>query len=198
MSWSPDYVTVSELKAYLRIDDSNTDDDTELGLAITAASRAIDLTCNRQFGSVSQEARIYSAEWDRQRCLVITEIDDLMAVTGTSVSVDDAVTTEYTLRPYNAPANGKPWTQIVFESGVGSYAVEGNVEITANWGWDAVPDVVREACLVQSARFFRRRESPMGVESDPSFSGSFGVSRFVEPDVALMLRTVKRWWAVAR
>ena len=50
MAWAPDYITTEELKASLRI--SDTVDDAELPAVVTAASRAIDQHCNRQFGKV--------------------------------------------------------------------------------------------------------------------------------------------------
>ena len=50
MAWQPDYVTTDELKTHLRIDLADTTDDDAIGIAITAASRAIDRSCGRQFG----------------------------------------------------------------------------------------------------------------------------------------------------
>jgi hypothetical protein len=59
-----DYVTVEELAAYARITDSNDDD--QLELAISAASRVIDRYCNRSFGEDAEE--VPSAV--KQACLI--------------------------------------------------------------------------------------------------------------------------------
>lgn len=75
MAWAPDYATVPELRDYVRIPLGDTVDDDELGLAVTAASRAIDETTNRQFGKVeAAEARLYTACPDYERGWWVVEI----------------------------------------------------------------------------------------------------------------------------
>src|SRR5687768_13557694 len=87
MAWAPNYVMTPELADYLRISDA--DDDTQLALAITAASRAVDRHTNRQFGLVAAvEERFYTATWDRRRRRMVVEIDDLMTTTGLLVDYD--------------------------------------------------------------------------------------------------------------
>jgi hypothetical protein len=202
MAWAPDYVTTSELKAYLRITD--TVDDTQLGFAITAASRAIDKYCGRQFGlTASAEARRYTAEWDKTSCLWFVPVDDFMTTVGLVVGVDldkddlfaDFIT-DYSKRPFNASQKSKPWTEIYIRSTstIKPGCTEGGVEVTAKWGWTAVPTVVKEACLLQASRFHSRRESPFGVAGSPDAGSELRLLAKVDADVGVALTDVIRWW----
>lgn len=198
MAWMPDYVSATELKSYLRIDD--TVDDTELGFAITAASRAIDRHCNRQFGDADSAAeRFYTARYDRRRCRYVIEIDDLHSSTGlsvTSVTAAEAITS-YTLHPINKPVDGGVYTQVVMDTDavVLPTTVEYDVSLsTTHWGWSAVPDTIKQACLLQSSRLFKRRESPFGVAGSPELGSEMRLLARVDPDVAVVLGPYVRWW----
>lgn len=193
MAWAPDYVTAAELKAYLRINDAV--DDVQIALAVTAASRAVDRNCNRQFGQVAApEARTYTARWDVQRRKYVVDIDDLMTVTGLSISTDAAVT-DYSLKPSNAAPKGKPWTLLVLNEG-GTCEDDG-VTVTAQFGWAAVPTAVKQATLMQAARFFKRRDAAFGVAGSPELGSELRLLAKVDPDVAVALGPYQRWWAVA-
>lgn len=206
MAWQPDYCTAIELKAYLRIGDAA--DDSELGFAITAASRAIDQECNRQFGVSTAVARYYT--WDESYLdfAPVLEIDDIQSVTSLAVVADsgDDGTYEHTLvngtdfefYPWNATANGRPWTHIVLKRNslvLGSFPTNSRaIKITGLWGWTAVPTVVKQAALVQASRFFARRNSPFGIAGSPDLGNELRLLSKVDPDVAVMLNTVKRRW----
>lgn len=191
MAWQPDYCTVGELKAFLRVDDG--DDDVELGSAVTAASRAIDTACNRQFGAVeTAEERWYPAEWDRHRGAWTVTIDDLM-VEPAAVEVGGTATTAYVLHDRNAPAKGKPWTRLILGPGSGTPGGD-DVAVTAVWGWTAVPATVKEATLLQASRFSARRDSPYGIAGAPDQGGELRLLARVDPDVETMLRGYRRWW----
>lgn len=196
MAWAPDYITASELKAYLRISDSV--DDSQLGVAITAASRAIDKHCRRQFGVATAEERVYTAEYARHRRRWVVPIDDLMtAATLVEVGGDTLVT--YTLEPRNAAAEGKPWETLVVDqdSAVVPCGEEYEVAVTAAWGWTAVPTPVKQACLLQAGRFHARRDSPFGIAGSPTIGSELRLLAKVDPDVAVVLRPFVKWWAAA-
>lgn len=202
MAWAPDYITSTQLKAYLRISDAL--DDAQIALAVTAASRAVDNATNRQFGLVAApEARYYTAEYDKDERRYIIEIDDLMVVTGASVVADvagegnyDVSITSYDLRPANAVSKGKPYTQLwVRTAGViQPIGLTDGVEVTAQWGWTAVPDTVEQATLLQASRFFSRREAPFGIAGSPDSGSEMRLLARVDPDVQLMLQSYYRWW----
>lgn len=202
MAWKPDYCTLAQLKSHLRITD--TVDDTALALKITDASRAIDYECDRQFGSASQ-TRYYSAD-----CQLLIEgrpavaIDDTMAaMTVTTDLANNGLFatalvsgTDYDLWPYNAASDGLPWTHLVLKNTSNTYLpwTERSVKVAGTFGWTAVPAVVTGAALIQAARFFVRRDSAFGVAGSPELGSEVRLLARLDPDVALMLTSVKRRW----
>lgn len=205
MTWKPDYVTSAQLKAHLRITDAA--DDASIALVITAASRAIDKSTNRQFGlNGSAVARTYRWDGSYVDCRPAVAIDDLMTTTGLVVKLDTAqdgtytttVTngTDFDLWPFNAAMDGKPWTHLVFRSLASQYptGVSREVQVTANYGWSTVPAIIQEACLVQAGRFFVRRDSQYGIAGSPETGTELRLLDRLDPDVAVMLSTVRRHW----
>lgn len=202
MAWKPDYATLAELKAYLRISDA--DDDAQITVAMTAASRAIDRATNRQFGSsTAAENRYYTAEWDRERQRWTIRIDDLMTTTGLTVHYDSAgeetytdVIDKYVLLPRNAAADGVPWTDldVLSSSTTTPGGAEGAVRVHGTFGWSAVPVTIKQACLLQASRFFARRDSPFGVAGSPDAGTEIRLLPKLDPDVALAVRPYYRWW----
>lgn len=203
MAWAPDYTTVAALKAYVRIPALDTQDDVQLALAVTAASRAIDNATNRQFGLVAApEARYYTAEWQSCDNRYTVEIDDVMIVTGASVVADstgdgdfDLTVTAYDFKPVNAASKGKPYTQLWIDRTVSLpvRAVDG-LQVTARWGWSDVPDTIEQATLIQASRFFTRREAPFGVAGSPESGSEMRLLERVDPDVKVMVQPYYRWW----
>lgn len=190
MSWEPDYCTLAEAKSYLRIDDAA--DDVLLATWITTASRAVDGFCGRQFGKVDTlQARTFLSVWDCHIGLYVVEIDDLMDLTGaTVVDADALAVTDYELSPVNAPQKGKPYERLVA-------LVGGNLTITALWGWTAVPAAVKNATLLQTARFAARRDSPFGIAGSPSEGSEQRLLAALDPDLKTSLGGKYRrgWWA---
>lgn len=205
MAWKPDYITSAQYKAYARIGD--TTDDTEISTAITAASRAIDRSCGRQFGQVaSVEQRTYEAEWDRHRSRAawIVTIDDLDTTTGLIVSYTDnsgvtTTITDYTLEPRNAVKEGKVYTRLVFGTNAETYPTHRfpDVDMTALWGWSAFPTTVIQATKLQTHRFIKRRDSPYGIAGSPADGSEIRLLARVDPDVELMLGDYRRRWGAA-
>ncbi|WP_410669136.1 head-tail connector protein [Amycolatopsis sp. cmx-4-68] len=205
MTWAPDYATLAELKHFVRV--SDTDDDAEIQLALTAASRAVDRATNRQFGkSAAPEDRFYTAVWDRKLGRWVIRIDDLMDVAGLTVhyDTDDSgdyadMIDEYQLRPVNAAADGKPWTEIVVRpsSTVTPGGTENGVEVHGTFGWSAVPVTIKQATLLQASRLLSRRDSPFGVAGSPEAGNEIRLLPKLDPDVALTVRPYYRWWGAA-
>lgn len=196
MVWAPDYAQTSDLKSYLRIDDS--DDDAQIGLAITAASRAADRYCNRQFGVTDGlEERSYTAAWDRRRRRWVVEIDDLMTVVGLEITTDAGTIDAYQLEPINAEFQTQPWTRVVVDpaSAVAPTTDENGVQVTATFGWSAVPTPVKQATLLQASRIFKRRDAPFGVAGSPQEGSELRLLARVDPDVEVALGPYRRWWA---
>lgn len=203
MAWAPDYCTVTELKAHLRITD--TDDDTALGFCITSASRAIDKACNRQFGSASQ-TRVYTWEWEYIKGRPAVPIDDVMTTSGLVVKLDQGqdgtyettltYQTDFDLYPLNAAADGVPWTHVVFRHDAQAFPASfaDELQVAATFGWTAVPTIVKQACLMQAALFFVRRDSPYGVTGSPEVGSELRLLERLDPTTAMALAVVRRWW----
>ena len=193
MAWAPDYVTVDDAADYLRIGD--TDDDVLLGYWVTAASRAIDRACGRQFGSVSPaEDRIYRGRpvWSAHHQLWLVDVDDVQDITGMTIDGEDLVTAGATMLPDNASADGMPYTAIGFDA-----CPEMPLTASAPWGWAEFPQGVVSACLLQVARFAVRRDSPFGVAGSPQTGSELRLLARLDPDVAVMLRPFLRRRLVA-
>jgi hypothetical protein len=198
MPWSPDYVTDQELRDFLRIPDAV--DDTFISIAKTAASRAVDRHTNRQFGVVAApQARRYTAHWDAYRRRWVIDIDDLQTAVGLVLTTEAGTIDVFTLQPVNADETGDPWTRIVVEpeSAVHPTSEEDGVTITASWGWTAVPVAVKQATLIQAARFFTRRGAPFGIAGSPEQGSEMRLLSKVDADVAVILGRYQRWWAAA-
>lgn len=189
MAWAPDYVTSAELKAYLRI--SDTDDDTLVAVWVTTASRAVDDYCGRQFGKVGMvESREYPTVWDRHVGCYIADIDDLQSTASMIVMDEDAVELDdYTLSPVNALVKGFPYERLHIETA-------GPLTIQALWGWTDVPTAVKNATLLQAARLSARRDSPFGIAGSPSDGSEMRLLAQLDPDLRTALSGYRRnWWA---
>ncbi len=195
MAWAPDYVTATELKAYTRIDDAI--DDAQIQFAVTAASRAVDRHTNRQFGLIAApEARTYTAWWDAYRSRYVVDIDDLMTVTGLTVTTTAGTISVFAKQPSNAAADSRPWIRLVVDpaSTVQPTEDEDGVTVTARFGWTTVPDTIKQATLLQASRLFTRRDAPFGVAGSPDLGSELRLLAKVDPDVAVVLDSYARWW----
>lgn len=196
MTWAPDYCSLPEFKEYLRINDEQ--DDAVLSRVITAASRAIDHGCDRQFGQLaSAEERSYPVEWSRRRGLWVADIEDLMTTTNLVVEAQGVAldSSKYRLFPDNAAQKGRPW----YKLGVTDYTVPSigrgrSIEVTARWGWTSVPDTIKQATLQQASRFFKRRDSPFGIAGSPDTGSEMRLLARTDADVEVMIRDYKRVW----
>lgn len=204
MAWAPDYLTTAALKTYLRIGD--TADDTLLATCITAASRAVDDACNRQFGVLAAAtARYYTWHGEYLDGRPAVPVDDLQTTTDLAVAVDvsdasawDTIITngtDFDLWPWNAAGDGKPWTHLLLRAGtsLGTFRTSARVvRVTAVFGWTAVPSLVVEATQLQAARFFARRNATFGVAGSPEVGSELRLLERLDPDVAVALRPVRR------
>lgn len=199
MTWAPDYATLGQLKGWLKIGD--TEDDTELATVLTAASRAVDVACARQFGQVaSAQVRTYEAVYNRHvgAGAWVAEIDDVQDLTGLGVSVAGTSVTDYSFEPVNALVEGMPYTRLVLGSAAEAVptTTAPSIDVTAKWGWVAVPDTVLQAVKLQSSRLFKRRDAPFGIAGSPDAGSELRLLAKVDPDVELILkRYVRKWWA---
>lgn len=187
------YTTLSDFKArfYPTSVDDNADDQV-IEAVIESVSRMIDNYCGRRFyKNTNDEARYFTA-LNEDRCMV----GDLVSVTtlATDEAEDRTYSTtwsssaDYELYPWNASLDGVPYSEIRTMPGGGQSFPSGarNVKVTGVFGWNAVPKSVAEACLIQSARLFKRKDAPFGVTGAAEM-GQLQVIPRLDPDVRLLL-----------
>lgn len=192
-----DYITLTELANSLSIGSGETYADADMTAAITAASREVDRRCGRKFWQDST-TRYYTPARGTNRVW----IDDLRA--GASVAVDYtgdgtfatswAEGVEYILEPFNAAAEGFPWTTITLRSRSTAYfpVWERSVRVGGQFGWTEVPSAVKQATSILASRFLKRvREAPFGVAGFGIDGGAVRVSNF-DPDVDALLSAYVR------
>jgi hypothetical protein len=183
------YATLIDVKNALRITDAM--DDSLLETAIESASRLIDGFTARSFYNAGTAVRNYAAT-DAINLI----IDD--AITVTKVESTDEIgdtytewtATDYQLEPVNSRADGLyyPYTGI---RAVNTYTwpvvdYQALVKVTGTWGWASVPTAVKQACIIQSSRIFKRLDSPLGVAGFGDL-GAIRVGRYLDPDVEQLL-----------
>lgn len=166
-------------------------EDATLESVIEAVSRWIDTHTGRTFYASSSQTRYFTAESP-----VLVFVDDLLSVT--SITLDSggdrayATTmsaTDYDLMPANAATLGIPYRWIE-TSPVGQYDFPTHrkaVKIVGTWGYSATTDKrVTEACLLLSAKIFKRKDAPFGIAGTPDL-GELRNIRAGDVDVATLL-----------
>jgi hypothetical protein len=185
------YATLTDLKRVLGITD--TLDDVLLTLALNAASAALENHFGRVFSKSIDETRYFTARDDD-----LIFVDDLVSVDSLACDTDgDGVyetvweTTNYTLMPVNAPAEGLPYRSIKTKP-LGTYRfpvwLDAGVKLTGAYGYPAVPVEVNQATLLQAARFFRRKDAIFGVVGGGELGQAVQIAK-IDPDIVLMLGT---------
>lgn len=183
------YTTIEELKDELgNYSSTDTSDDAKLQRAINAASRQIDNWCGQRFWQDSTAtARAFIAS--DPYTLDLSDSEGIATSTGLVVKLDEAdsgsygttlaVFIDFLLRPENAAVltPARPYTEL-FMTGATylfSRSAYGRplIQVTAKWGWPAVPAEVNKACLIQAADLFKAKDAAFGVAG----SNDFGVLR---------------------
>lgn len=190
------YATLADVKAALRITDAV--DDALLEMAIESASRLIDGHAGRRFFSIGTAVRFYVATDE-----LVCEVDDLSSeviTLQTSANADGVYettwdTTDYQLEPLNAESDGLlwPYTRIraIDEYLFPVLGKEALVKVTGVFGWPSIPIAIKQACIIQSSRIFKRLDSPLGVAGFGDL-GAMRVSRDLDPDVAQLVAPYRR------
>jgi hypothetical protein len=175
--------------------------------AIEAASRWIDQHCQRHFWQATATARVFDA--CNPYTLRLGSFNDLVSVDASGLKTDTTgdgtfdttwATSDFQLlplRPAAAPET-RPYDTVravagnMFPVYYGSWGNRiGRVQITGTWGWAAVPDAVRQACLIQAFRAIKRRDSPEGVTGFDQF-GTIRIGNRADPDVVQLLAPYRR------
>lgn len=168
------YCTLAQVRAHLGYIASETGDDTAIESAVEAASRLIDGYCGRRFW---QDATAVVREYwaSDPRCC---EVDDVSTTTGLVVKIDEAgtgafgttltIATDFLVLPANAADRIPAWPYEELYLADNYYFPRPSngrpgVQVTAKFGWPAVPDDVEYACLIQAAQLFKAKEAIFGA-----------------------------------
>jgi hypothetical protein len=197
------YATLAQVKSALRITDQV--DDNLLNTAIQSASRWVDGWCDRSFAPAAAGTAVgafTSRDYTPTDRFGTIYIDDCVEVS--EVRIDDDLdqtfsktlqTVDYLLEPVNEERYGLilPFTRLrPYEDGYWPmFRERPTVRVFARYGWPAVPEAVREATILQSSRLFTRLDAPLGIAGFGDLGG-MRVSRFVDPDVEMLLAPYRR------
>ena len=195
MAISNGYCTLNEVKAALRITDNN--DDTLLENAIEGASRRIDGYCGRRFYQQTQAVSLYATD-----IYTLPTQDDLVSITTLKTDDDGdgsfettwVAGTDYQAEPLDRALTGQPIRTITAIGGktfpLYSTPALPSAQINGVWGWSAIPDDVREACVLLSMRGFARYNAALGVVG---FADMAIQVRAVDPDVRDFLNPYRKF-----
>lgn len=190
--------TLSEIRARLQFQADDAADDTMLESIVQGVSRLIDNYCGRKFYADTVDAtRYYTAEF----ATVLFLDDDLISVTTLKTDADGDrtyettwATTDYDLEPLNAALDGAPYTRISVPPS-GNYTfptIAKGVQLVGKFGYAAtVPSPVKEACLLQCERIYKRKDAVFGVIGSAEM-GQMMVLPKLDPDVQLLLSGYQR------
>lgn len=192
---STSYVAHEELLEYGGIHDGN---DAVVQQAIKAASRAIDKRCRRRFyRDEATSTRLFHAVSSSTVFIDDASSDITVGIDQNGVGTPVAlVSTEWLSEPIGGIGpNGEPGWPITKLTSLGArYFIYENrrplVHVTARWGWLAVPDDIKQACLLLAHRLYKRRDSPHGIGG----FGDLGAVRVLanEPDLAGLIDPYRR------
>ena len=192
------YVEISEMIVRLVAEGATPtgSDQVVMENVIEGASRAIEVYCGRRFYPAT-ETRYYTAAFSDELF-----IDDLISVTTLQTDEDGDrtyeitwATTDYDLLPDNAALTLEPYT-LICTAPDGRYSfpagIRKGVKIAGSFGYAAlIPAQVREACLIQAVRLFKRKDAPFGVAGNAEL-GELRVISKLDPDVEMMLAPLRR------
>lgn len=166
------------------------DRDELIEASIRSACRWIDRRCGRRFyADQTASARTFpvvgqSLYRDRDQVLLVDDIADDTGLAVASGGVGNwAAVSGWATGPDNALAYNAAITELYAPSGW--LPASGRIQVTAIWGWPAVPDEIAQAAQLLAARLYRRKDSPQGVLG----STEWGVTRVsrTDPDVEALI-----------
>ena len=194
------YATVEELRA--RLDKTGTGDDTVLTALLAASSAAIDRFCNRPDGFVALDtatARTFAGSGTAiqaiDECTSITLVESNDGRAWTAWDADDwlafrgdPAAPDFAGLPHTGLIVAYSGTYATFPRLARGGAAPPSVRVTATWGYAAtVPPQVREAAVVQAARWWQRGKSAWSDTLGNADLGLLIYRKALDPDVEHML-----------
>ena len=128
--------------------------------------------------------------WPGNMADVPTEVAVAEAGDITDYTVWDV--TDYMVLPYNSAEDGHPYKSLIIDQLNGSkwiwYSFPKAIKITCKWGWsENVPHVIAEACIVQTARWFKRGQQAFQDAGAVTELMQMRYLKKIDPEVELLL-----------
>jgi len=198
-----DYCTAAEVKAAMPDGNWGATYDALIALLVTRASRALDRYTKREPGAYYADAdttRYFTAGGDidlsigemaaAPTTISIAEVGDLTDLTALAA-------TDYFMEPYNALAEGLPFNFIRLDSLNGDYyywpKFQKSVVIVGKFGYSAtVPDDVKQAAIIQCARWFKRGQQGFQDTGAVIELGQLRYIRMIDPDVQAIVDYLRK------
>lgn len=186
MALGDPYLELDRFKEYLNIKPEKQEKNDLIMEAIKSASSEIEKHCNRQFQrSESATTRVYEPGTDGR-----IVVDDFWSTTGLVVEVDGnddgsfsttVPASDYELYPLNGVVDGQvgwPYYEILMTDrfAIPRFSRRRNtVRVTAKWGWQNVPEAVRQACVIVAHETFQLKDAPFGTAGMDQFGNIYHV-----------------------
>ena len=193
------YATLAELKTYIGL--SGSGQDTNLENAINGASRQIDAITGRFFYQTSSDIKYFTP--DNALFLIVP---DISTPSGLVVQLDDnddgthektiTVDTDFYLKPLDAgnQIDGEEFSPITELAILDTRSSERfdptivkHVKVTAQWGLSAVPKSIKQACLIQALRLFKRKDAPFNILGNEQ-TGQIELFNKFDPDARELIK----------
>lgn len=189
------YCTLAELRTWMG-DSGSILPTTVLEDAINATSRMIDQHCDRRFWKdASPTTRKYKVtEWD------IAWVDDIADASSVIVRTDDLddgsfsfqwAASDFELSPYDSDVDSTTPYAFYRIHAIGSRSFPVNdykrtLQVTALFGWSAVPEQIKQACLMKANMIALRKDSPYGIAGFSEF-GVVRINRTEDPEITRLI-----------
>lgn len=182
------YFDKDDLKNLLGI--TSTDEDDLIDRVCRGASRALERrsgwptfwkTTGPEARRISVVNRVVSVRRSGYSYTKVLLRDGIASAAGFSVASYPTAA----LYPPDALDQGEPADEIKLPIGA-TFGNDGELAVTAQWGWPEVPSDIFMAAQLQSHRFYQRKGSPEGAAG----SAEWGITRIpaLDPDVLSILK----------
>lgn len=189
------YGTLDQFKTRYGILGVDAARDAQIELNIQGMSRLVDVYCRRRFFTTTADETRYFTATSFSRLFPPDDINSITSIKtdddGDGVYENTWLTSDYRTMPPNRVADTTPITWLILRpSGVRSFPLyEASVEIVGKFGYCTlanIPDLVREAALLQSYRWYMRGDAPFGVVGSAEMGQLRAIAK-MDPDFEFAL-----------
>lgn len=177
------YATLEDLKTVLNIKDDE-GHDTRLEAVITAVSRAIDGLKGLKFFTASGDKFLTAHFADE------LHVPPCVSVSAVATDSENDWTYATTIDSADYRLDGSPVHTIRLRPGSGKSFPLGKqaVKVSAAWGYSSTtPEPIAEACLIASARLYRRKDAHFGVVGGGATIGGVTIQTHLRGDIDFMM-----------